>query len=462
MSAMARKDITVIDGGRKGASKKGDGGGAKSGDEWTAKLTRTREGFVEGSLHNLLLILENDERLAGLFWLNESSNQVLLSRDGPWLGGTRHEFTDTDSCELAAWLQHPDRYYCRCKDDTVLKAVITVARRHRRHPIREYLSSLEWDGVPRAERMLVDLFGAPDTPYNRGAAMCFLVGAVARVLWVDPKNPSLGAKVDFMLVLEGEQGKKKSTALLELFGSQWFVETNESPMSKDFYQVIQGAWCVEIAELDSFRRADETAAKTAISRRVDKFRAPYERMPRSYRRECVFGGTTNEHEYLRDATGGRRFLPVRVEGDVQIPRIVELRDQLWAEAVKLFRDGVEWWEFPEEAKEEQESRYVGDSWEGRIARWLKMRAPVDPDKPEKTYPDRLRFATEMTHTTTDEILQYCLGMDAGKHGKQEQMRVALTMKRLGWEARREMIDGFRERRWHNPETKGGAPDAAPF
>lgn len=265
-----------------------------------------------------------------------------------------------------------------------------------------------------------------------------------------------------MLVLEGEQGKKKSTALLELFGSQWFVETNESPMSKDFYQVIQGAWCVEIAELDSFRRADETAAKTAISRRVDKFRAPYERMPRSYRRECVFGGTTNEHEYLRDATGGRRFLPVRVEGDVQIPRIVELRDQLWAEAVKLFRDGVEWWEFPEEAKEEQESRYVGDSWEGRIARWLKMRAPVDPDKPEKTYPDRLRFATEMTHTTTDEILQYCLGMDAGKHGKQEQMRVALTMKRLGWEARREMIDGFRERRWHNPETKGGAPDAAPF
>lgn len=460
MSAMARKDITVIDGGRKGSGKKG-GDGAHPVEDWTAKLTRTREGFVEGALHNLILILENDERLAGLFWLNESSNQVLLSRAGPWLGGNQHEFTDTDSCELAAWLQHPDRYHCRCKDDNVLKAVITVARRHRRHPIREYLSALEWDGVPRAEKMLVDLFGAKDTTYNRGASVCFLVGAVARVLWFDPKNPSLGAKVDFMLVLEGEQGKKKSTALLELFGSQWFVETNESPMSKDFYQVIQGAWCVEIAELDSFRRADETAAKTAISRRVDKFRAPYERMPRSYRRECVFGGTTNEHEYLRDATGGRRFLPVRVERDVQIAKITQLRDQLWAEAVNLFMRGVEWWEFPSEAKEEQESRYVGDSWEGRIAKWLAMRAPGEPDK---AYPDRVRFATHMDHTTTDEILQWCIGMDPGKHGKQEQMRVALAMKRLGWESRREMIDGYRERRWHSPHASPAAEvrNVAPF
>ena len=460
MSAMTRTEITVIDGGRKGG-KKGGSGGSRERDDWTAKLTRTREGYVEGTLHNLLLIFENDERLAGLFWLNESSNQVLLSRDGPWLGGTRHEFTDTDSCELAAWLQHPERYYCRCKDDTVLKAVITVARRHRRHPIREYLGSQKWDGVPRVETMLIDLFGAADTPYNRGAAVCFAVGAVARVLWSDPKNPSLGAKVDFMLVLEGEQGKKKSTALLELIGSQWFVETNESPMSKDFYQVIQGAWCVEMAELDSFRRADETAAKTAISRRVDKFRAPYERMPRSYRRECVFAGTTNEHEYLRDATGGRRFLPVRVEGDVQIAQIIELRDLLWAEAVHLFRAGVEWWEFPEEAKEEQESRYVGDSWEGRIARWLAMKAPGDADK---NYPSRLLCETRVNYCTTDDILQWCIGMDPGKHGKQEQMRVALAMKRLGWESRRQLVDGYRERRWHraSADEGDGRRDGPPF
>src|SRR5690606_21726261 len=132
--------------------------------------------------------------------------------------------------------QHPDRYGMKCSDSTVHVAVIAVARRHRRHPIREDLEGLEWDGTPRVESMLIDSFGADDTRYSRQAALCFMVGAVARILWVDPKNPALGAKVDFMLVLEGPEGKRKSTVLMELFGSRWFVETMEAPTSKDFYQ----------------------------------------------------------------------------------------------------------------------------------------------------------------------------------------------------------------------------------
>lgn len=461
MTAVARKDITVIDGG-KGGRKGGSGdGGAAEPDDWKGALTRTREGYVEGTLHNLMLILEHDDRLAGLFWLNESSNQVLLSRDGPWAGGTRDEFTDADSCELAAWLQHPDRYYCRCKDDTVLKAVISVARRHRRHPIREYLSGLKWDGTPRVERMLVEMFGAPDNSYSHRAAQCFMVGAVARILWMDPKQPFVGAQVDFMLVLEGEQGKRKSSAARGLFGSEWFVETNESPTGKDFYQVIQGCWGVEIGEMDSFGKADVTAVKTAITRRVDKFRAPYERVPRSYRRECVFIGTTNEHEYLRDPTGGRRFLPVRADGEVDLERIIASRDQLWAEAVALFDGGFKWWELPADASDEQEARYIGDSWEGRLARWLQKKMPGDQDK---LYPDRLRWEDAVDFVTTDEILQWCMGMDPGKHGKQEQMRVAAGMKRLRWEQRRVLVDGLRERRWVRASVgKGdGGDDDPPF
>lgn len=453
----SRKSITVIDGGLKSGG--GGGGSTPADDEWKAKLTRTREGYVEGTLHNLMLIIEHDERLAGLFWLNESSNQVLLSRDGPWAGGTRDEFTDADSCELAAWLQHPDRYYCRCKDDTVLKAVISVARRHRRHPIREYLSALKWDGTPRVERMLVEMFGAPDNAYSHRAAQCFMVGAVARILWLDPKQPFVGAQVDFMLVLEGEQGKRKSSAARALFGSEWFVETNESPTGKDFYQVIQGCWGVEIGEMDSFGKADVTAVKTAITRRVDKFRAPYERVPRSYRRECVFIGTTNEHEYLRDPTGGRRFLPVRADGEVDLEQIIAARDQLWAEAVALFEGGLRWWELPADASEEQEARYIGDSWEGRLARWLEKKMPGDQ---EKLYPERLRWADMVAFVTTDEILQWCMGMDPGKHGKQEQMRVAAGMKRLRWEQRRVLVDGLRERRWVRASVEqGGVDDADP-
>ncbi|TFZ46110.1 virulence factor [Stenotrophomonas maltophilia] len=442
MSVPNRRRMTVIDG---GGTAPPPGGGGVNTDEWKDLLTRNRDNNVEGTLHNLILIMENDDRLKGLWWLNDSSNQVKLQRDPPWNGGSQDEFIDSDAYELAAWLQHPERYWMKCSDDLVLKAVIAVARRHRRHPIREYLGSVKWDGVPRVERMLIELFGAADNAYSLRAAQCFMVSAVARVLWVDPKQPSVGAQVDFMLVLEGEQGKRKSSALRAIFGSEWFVETSESPSGKDFYQVIQGAWGVEIGEMDSFSKADVTSVKTAITRRVDKFRAPYERVPRSYRRECVFAGTTNEHQYLRDPTGGRRFLPVRTDGEVRIDAIVEQRDQLWAEAVAMFHEGFEWWELPADAKEEQASRYVGDSWEGRVEQWLDMRME------ESRYPPRLKFDTKVEWATTDNLLSYAIGLDAGKHGRPEQMRVAAIMKTLGWEnQRRRWPDGGREPRWFRP------------
>lgn len=439
MSASAKRRITIIDGGKSAPP-----GGGEPDDSWKDNLTRNRDHIVEGTLHNLMLIMENDERLMGMWWLNDSSNQVVLARDPVWRGGNRHEFIDSDTYELAAWLQHPDRYRMKCSDDMVLKAVIAVARRYRRHPIREFLGSLEWDGVPRVERMLVELFGAEDSDYCRRAAQCFMVSAVARVLWEDPKAPSLGAQVDFMLVLEGEQGKRKSSALRAIFGSEWFVETSESPSGNDFYQVIQGAWGVEIGEMDSFSKADVTSVKTAITRRVDKFRAPYERAPRAYRRECVFAGTTNEHQYLRDPTGGRRFLPVRTDGEVLIERIAADREQLWAEAVQMFRDGFQWWDLPADAAEQQAERYVGDSWEGRVEAWLEMRVA------QERYPSRLKFiaGNDVEWTTTDEILSHAIGLDVGKHSKPEQMRVAAILKTLGRvNHRKRWPGGGREPRW---------------
>ncbi|TAA27653.1 virulence factor [Pseudoxanthomonas winnipegensis] len=430
-----------------------DGGASPPPDSesWKEQLTFNRDGNVEGTLHNLILIFDNDKRLAKLWWLNDSSNQIELTRDPPWSGGKRTEFIDSDAYELAAWLQHPKNYNAKCSDEAVLKSVIAVARRYRRHPIRDYLHSLVWDGQPRVEAMLVEMFGAADTTYSRRAAQCFAVSAVARILWEDPKQPHVGAQVDFMLVLEGEQGKRKSSSLRAIFGSEWFVETSESPSGKDFYQVIQGAWGVEIGEMDSFSKGDVTSVKTAITRRVDKFRAPYERVPRSYRRECVFAGTTNEHQYLRDPTGGRRFLPVRTDGEARIEAIKAARDQLWAEAVQMFLAGFEWWLLPEDAAEQQAARYVGDSWEGRVERWVDVRS--DPGK----YPERVPVTTMrpgaageevLTWCTTDEVLVHAIGLDPGKHGKPEQMRVANILKTLGWEtARRRWPDGGREPRW---------------
>lgn len=456
--------VTLIDHGskRKGGGRGGDGGAPPADADWRDLLTRGRDERVEGTLHNLLMIMEHDRRMRGLFWLNDSSNQLLLSRPAPWPGSNRLEFVDTDSSELAAWLQHPDCYGMRCSDEMVLKAVIAVARRYRRHPIRDYLQGLTWDGVPRVESMLIDLFGAKESRYARQAALCFMVGAVARVLWVDPKNPALGAKVDFMLVLEGEQNRGKSTALMELFGSSAYVETIESPTGKDFWQLIQGCWGVEIGEMNSFGKADVTAVKVAITRRTDKFRAPYERLPSSYRRECVFVGTSNEREYLRDPTGGRRFLPVFADRDVDVGGVVALRDQLWAEAVALFSAGFAYWVLPEDAKLEQSARYIHDSWEGRIERWLAGKFASDGNgiliAPTRLLPYHNR---PIPWTTTDELLVYAIGIEPGRHTRADQMRVAQIMRLLGkapipdddepedtWDhARRRWPDGGRDYRW---------------
>lgn len=457
MSGVARKRLTVVDGGTP------PGGGSPVDEDWRAGLTTNREGRIESTLHNLLLILENDEHFAGVFWLNESSNQVLLSRDPPWTGGSRDEFTDTDAYELAAWLQRPDRYQMLVTDEMALKAVIAVSRRHRRHPIREYLQALEWDGTPRVERMFIDMMAAEDSVYHQQAAKCFMVGAVARVLWFDPKNPTQGAKVDFMAVLEDKQGRKKTTAFETLFGAAWFVETMESPSHNDFYQILKGCWGVEIAEMHSFGKADVARVKGAITRRVDKYRAPYERAPRSWRRECVFVGTTNEAQWLRDPTGGRRFLPIALTraADVDIAAIHANRDQLWAEAVHLFNEGFEFWVLPDEAGEQQEQRFMEDSWEGRIARWLTGHMTAKSADAEPPYPSRLRWGGRVAWTTTDELLTYAIGLDPGKHGRPEQMRISDVMTRLGWANRRRIwpdSDGVRERRWIRED--GDAPSAS--
>lgn len=447
--------LTIIDGGKgDGSRKRGRG---PQPDDWRRDLIHANNGDVKCNAHNALLILQHDEHLSGLFALDEFANRVSLNREPPWLGGTQDEFSEADGLELAAWLGNPNRYRMPIGAELVMQSVEAMARRARHHPVRRYLRSLTWDGVPRIERMFPDRFGSEDSAYTRDAAACFLVSAAARILWVDPRVPTNGAQVDFMLVLEGAQGVRKTSAVRELFGAQWYAEAMESPASKDFYQALRGRWGVEIGEMDSFGKADVTKVKQAITSRFDVYRPSYGRYPRTFRRECVFVGTTNETEYLRDATGGRRFLPVRVSG-VDIPGIVADRDQLWAEAVALFDGGYPWWKLPAAAAAEQADRYADDSWAEIIQPWLRGKAD------DKAYPSRLgcmdRTLYGVTWVTTTELLSYALRIDVGKHGRPEQMRVAAVMKHLGWQPDRVTTGGTRERRWKKP-ADGGASDA-PF
>jgi predicted P-loop ATPase len=180
-------------------------------------------------------------------------------------------------------------------------------------------------------------------------------------------------KADHMLILEGPQGARKSTAIKVLAGEQWFTDELPELGSKDAAIHMQGVWIVEIAELDAMSRAEVSRIKAFLTRTTDRFRPPYGRYTIEVPRQCVFAGTVNLDTCLRDETGNRRFWPLR-SGTIDIDALVSDREQLWAEAVHRFREGAIWWiddpALLAEAAAAQEARYQSDAWEDLIEHWL--------------------------------------------------------------------------------------------
>lgn len=242
-------------------------------------------------------------------------------------------------------------------------AVFSYGRKRARNEVSDYITALQWDGVPRINTFLHTCFGADDTQYTRYASKNLLIGLLARAM-----NP--GCKLDTMVVLEGKQGKMKSTGLRTLVGDAWFTESFQDPTHKDFYVGLQGKLLVEISELESFNKADTTTIKRMLSCSTDRFRAPYGEIAMDWPRHNIFVGTTNDSGYLKDSTGNRRFWPV-LTSKVDVDEIAFFRDMYFAEAYSRFKAGESWWQMPEiETLEQQESRVQDDSWQEAIEDYL--------------------------------------------------------------------------------------------
>src|SRR5271170_1715417 len=234
-------------------------------------------------------------------------------------------------------------------------AVQTVARDRTFHPVRQELNALKWDGTRRIDGWLSLYLGAEPSQYTSAVGSRWLISAVARIY--DP-----GAKADCALILEGDQGLMKSTALKTL-AEPWFTDEIADLGSKDAAMQTRGVWVIEIAELDSMSRADVSKIKGFISRTTDRFRPPYAKRLIESSRQCVFAGSVNHSAYLRDETGGRRFWPVACNR-ILIEDLERDRDQLWAEALVRFEAGETWWldtlELIRTAEREQADRYESD------------------------------------------------------------------------------------------------------
>lgn len=378
---------------------------------WKAALQRTGQGALIPHPANVALILQNDERWAGVIGEDLFSSRTVKRRATPY-GGRAGEWSDLDDTRTSIWLA--EQYGLRVKSLTVLEAVAVVAHDNQFHPVREYLAGLVWDKKPRVRSWLRTYLGAQaladDQSYPDVMGMRYLVSAVARAMVP-------GAKADCVLILEGSQGLNKSTALAVL-GGEWFTDTPIALGEKDAYQAIQGMWIIELAELDAFNKVESTKAKSFFGASVDTFRPSYGRRNIRLPRQCVFAGTTNQDEYLRDPTGNRRYWPVLCTA-VLLDKLREDRDQLWAEAYALYQSGERWWPQPDEKamfEAEQDVRFAGDAWEPKIVAYLE--------------------ANPCESITSDVLLDKALNLDPGHWGRPEQTRVGQVMHRIGWRRRR--------------------------
>jgi len=299
-------------------------------DSWELQLDTTRSGERKPTLFNIFLILENDPRIAGKLYYDEMARRKVIKGELPW--NSDGYWTDNDDAELRMFLAI--EYGMTCKKVTTEDAIRITYNRHRRHPVREYLDSLIWDGTPRLETLFIDYLMAEDNVLNRAAAKKAFTAAVTRIY-----KP--GTKFDHCTVLAGTQGIGKSM-LIRIMGGEW---TNDSPIdmnNKDGMDALGGTWLVELAELTSIKRAELETVKSFLSKTEDKYRAAYERNTCTVPRQCVFFATTNETYFLKGDTGNRRFWIVPVKGRGKpMQWLIDNRDQLWAEAVHYYHEGAD-------------------------------------------------------------------------------------------------------------------------
>lgn len=409
-------------------------------EDWRRQLLRKDDRLID-CRENVYWLLRHHHLWRGAIWLDDFARRIVKRTPAPWdradgfVSGA--EWAHEDDLRLGLWLAQREGLIVRSQEN-LAAAVAWVATEYRFHPVRDYLEALVWDKQERTADFLTDYLGVRKTEYAMLAGRLFLIGMVARIY-----QP--GCQMRFMPILEGQQFKGKSSAL-RILGGEWFGDTTLDLNNKDAYQLIQGCWLHEVGELDAFNRTESTRMKAFVSSQVDRFRAPYERAPRDWPRQTVFVGTTNQNEYFKDPTGNTRYWPLRVEEvePINLDGLAGVRDQLFAEAVVLYKSRQRWHPTRDEQQRlfepEQADREIADPWQSLIAKWLRGKES----------------------TTATELLTDCLKIEPGKIDSQRQMsmRVGIAMKRMGWLRKRE-THGAREYFYTKPEDWKGDSDVAP-
>ncbi len=409
--------------------------GIVANDAWMSQLIWKDDKRIKldrSSLHNTMLYIEN--QFSGIFVLNEFSDEIFLVRCPPWEDEKKfyaRPYQQCDIIQLSAALERCGLASDLSRTDNAIKV---VARRHAIHPVRSRFEQMHrlkiWDGVPRLQSWLYDITeSAQARDYLAKIGTSFIVASVARIY--EP-----GTKFDHMLVFEGVGGKGKSEAfkILSRFGKDKIVQyfTDAIALDKVTHPAsvakMQGKLFCEFAELDGMNKSEDSTLKNFLTQTQDEVQKKYENPVTVYKRQCVFCGTTNDNEYLRDMTGNRRYWPVKIK-EMHLDKLREIKDQLWAEAIHLYKNGYQFYITDKDPiyatfMNEQTMRLVTDPWEENIR-------------------EECQYAS---FVYSDQMLAKVVP-DISKRDGKALRRVTGILRKLGFDTGVDWVDGKPDRRW---------------
>lgn len=435
-------------------------------EDWHSRLEVNAKGALLSTSQNMRLLIHNDPRISGKVWEDLFAQRRKCTGPLPWDARTEERWwSDNDDAGLRWYFESVHHLVGAGK---IADAISLEAQAAAKDPVVEYLTGLHWDGIPRVETIFSDYLGADDNTYTRAVARKCLAAAVTRAF-----HP--GAKYDQVVIFSGPQGIGKSTFVAHL-GQKWFSDSLTCFGNKDARESIRGVWLVELGELTALAKVEAEAAKQFISQREDVYRPSYGRNTVNYPRRCIFFGTSNKIEFLRDSTGNRRFWPVDTHkhpAKYDIEKLGESAwltqaevDQIWAEAIEIYKSGEPLFFKGEElelALAAQEDHFEADPWEAQIQAFLETRVPTDwrgawdKDRREQWYAgtilDRGSINTApREYTCVAEIWVECLNGKIERITAKEQRRITAALESLpGWEKTNNVqrfLPYGRQKAWH--------------
>ena len=411
---------------------------------WLARLTKDGNGNFEKTINNVVLVLENDPLLKGKIVTDEFASCGMVIGKVPWSKEDgRRRWKDSDD---AGFYRYMETFYRITGREKLDNALLIVSSENRINDVRDYLQGLKWDGIRRIEGLLSEYLGAEDNAYTRAVMRKSLCAAVARAI-------TGGVKFDYMPIFVGPQGIGKST-FLRILGKSWFSDSLTTFEGKEAAELIQGTWLNEVGELTAFTKQETQVIKQFLSKTDDIYRAAYGRRTDKYPRRCVFFGTSNDAEFLKDSTGNRRFWPVDVgiyEAKKSVwEKLPQEVDQIWAEAYTYWQMGEGLYlpkEIEQMAEAAQEEHRESSGKEGIIQIFLEREIPENWESMDLM--QRRMFLqgnakqgdgvalTQRTMVCAAEIWAECFGSDPKYLGRRESMEINAVLSGMqGWQKMR--------------------------